>query len=86
MNGVNVRDFRGADDSVNAKIAFAAGALADANRFIGELHMHGVGVRLGVDRNRADIELLARPDDAHGNLTTVGDQYFFEHGVTRPGR
>jgi len=44
MNCVHIRDFRGADDAVNPQIAFRGSRLADANRLVGHLHMHRIGV------------------------------------------
>src|SRR4051794_8898687 len=71
MNGIHVRDLGRADDSIDAKVAFAAGAFANANCLISELHVHGVGVGFGVDRHRADVQLLAGANDPHGDFTTV---------------
>src|SRR5207249_3441881 len=44
VNGIDVGDFRGADDAVDAQVAFVAGSFADANGFVRELHVHGIGV------------------------------------------
>ena len=51
----------------------------DADCLIGQLNMHGICIRLGIDRDRFDVQFLASPDDPDGNFTAVGDQYFFEH-------
>src|SRR5947208_3669751 len=37
-------------------------------------------VELGVDRDGGDAHLVERPEDADGNLATVGDQDLLEHG------
>jgi hypothetical protein len=39
MDGVDVRDLRSTDDSIDFEITFASGGGADANRLVGELHM-----------------------------------------------
>ncbi len=82
MDGIHVGDFGGADDAVNAQVAFAAGAFADADGFVGQLDVHGVGVRLGIDGDGADVEFLAGADDADGNFPAVGYQNFFKHAVS----
>ena len=79
MDGVHVGDFRRADDAVDAQIAFVGGGFADADGFIGELDVHGVAVRLGINGHRADIQFLAGANDAHGDFSAVGYQNFFEH-------
>jgi hypothetical protein len=39
MDRVHVAHLRGAHDPVDLQIAFGAGRRADADRFVGELHM-----------------------------------------------
>ena len=80
MDGVHIGNFRGADDAVDAQIAFAAGCLADANGFISHLHMHGIGIDFRIDRHRADIHFLAGTNDADGDFAAIGHQNFFKHG------
>ena len=52
---------------------------ANANGFVGHLHVHGVGVGFRIDRHRADIQFLAGADDADGDLTAVRDQNLLKH-------
>src|SRR5437870_10683630 len=52
---------------------------ADAVRLIGLLHVDGGGVALRVDRDGPDPELPARADDAHGDLSAVGDEDSLKH-------
>jgi hypothetical protein len=40
--------------------------------------MQGILIRRRVDANSSDPELPGGTDDPAGNLTPVGDQYFFE--------
>jgi hypothetical protein len=63
MNCVNIRDFRGADDTIDLQIAFATGRLADANRFVGQLDVQGIDIRLGVNSNGGDSKFLTGPDN-----------------------
>src|SRR5207302_1666868 len=61
------------DWEIDLAIAFRAGRCADADGFIGELDVERIYVRLGVNRERSDAELLASPDDAQGDLTPIRD-------------
>ncbi len=81
MNRVHVRYFRRADDAVNAQVTVRRRGLADANRLIRQLHVHRIGVRLGINGNGADIQFLAGANNPNGNLSAIGDQYFFKHGL-----
>ena len=46
---------------------------------VGKPDMHSVRVRRGVDGDRGDAEFFARPLDAKGDLSPVGDQDLVEH-------
>jgi hypothetical protein len=46
---------------------------------IGELDMHRINIRLGVNRNRFDVEFATGADDAKGDFATIGNQDAFEH-------
>ncbi len=81
MDGVHVGDFRRADDAVDAQVALAAGRFADADGFVGQLDVHGVGIRLGINGHRADVQFLAGADDADGDFSAIGYQNFFKHAV-----
>jgi hypothetical protein len=79
MNGIDVGYFRGADDSIDSEVAFVRGGFSDANGFISELDVHGIGIRLGIDGNRSDVELFASPNDPDGNFSAISYKNFFEH-------
>jgi len=81
MDRVNVSDFRRTDQSVDAQIAFATGGRSDADRLVGHLDMHRVGVHLGIDGHGPDAEFAAGSDDADGDFATVGDEDFLKHRV-----
>ena len=72
MNRVHIRDLGRADDTVNAEVTLVGGGFADADGFIRELNVHRVGVHLGIDRHRANVQLFARADDTNGDLTAIG--------------
>ena len=64
MNRVGVGDFGRADDRRNVQIAARALGRADADRFVGEARVQAVAVGFGIDRDRADAQVLAGADDA----------------------
>ena len=53
------------------------------NRFIGELRMHGIFVRVGIDGDSFGAEFFAGAHDADGDLAAIGNENFFEHYFTR---
>ena len=79
MNRIDVADFGRADDAVDLQIAVGARRRADADRFVGELHVERIHVRLGINRQRLDAEFLAGADDAERDFAAIGDQDFVEH-------
>ena len=81
MDGVDVRDFGGADHRGNIEITLRQLRRSNANRFVGKAHMERIPVRLAVDRDRADAEFLACANDAQGNLAAIRYQNFLEHDV-----
>jgi len=82
MNGVDVGHFGGADDAVNPQITVRCRSLADANGLVGQLNVHGIGVRLRINGDGADVQFLASADDPNGDFTAIGDQDFFKHGLS----
>src|SRR5260370_10209078 len=79
MNGVHVRDFRGADYGGNIELAARAFGGSDANGFVGEGHVQAVSIGFGIDRDRLDSKVLAGGDNGDGDLATIGDQNLLEH-------
>ena len=71
MDGINVRNFGGADDGRNIEIAFVQARRANANGFVGKAHVQRVAVGFAVDGDRLDAEFLAGANDAQGNLPAV---------------
>ena len=79
MNRIDVGNLGGADHLWNVQVTFARSWRPYTHRLIGEAHVQRVPVRLGVDGNRGDAELLARIDDAQGDFTTIGNEDFSKH-------
>jgi len=79
VDGVHIGDFGGADDAVNAQVTFGGRGFADADGLIGQLHMHGVDVGLGIDGHGFDIQFLAGPNDPDGDFAAIGYKNFLKH-------
>jgi hypothetical protein len=67
------------DDGIDREVALGGGGRADAHVMIGERGVEGLGIRIGVDRDRLDAHLAARADDANGNLAAIRYQDSREH-------
>ncbi len=79
MNRVGVGDGGGGDDRRLVQIGILGRGRADAHRFVGQTHMHGVMVGGGMHRDRLDTHLAAGAMDAKGDLAAIGDEDFAEH-------
>ncbi len=79
MDRVHVGDFGGADHLRDIQVAFAGARRPDAHGFVGEAHVQRVAVRLRVNRDRGDAQLLARIDHAQGDFTAIGYEDFSKH-------
>src|SRR5206468_9755510 len=87
-DGVGPRPPGGLDDQLDVEVALGGAGLADVPGLVGQLDVEGVPVRVGVDRDPDQAELLAGPQDAHGDLATVGNQHPLQplSSLLRPGR
>jgi hypothetical protein len=79
VDGVDVGDFRGADDPVGAQVAVGALGSADADGFVCELDVERLDVGLGVDGEGFDAQFAAGADNAQGDFAAVGDQNLLDH-------
>ena len=61
------------------QIALRRRRRADADAFIGQAHMHRIGVGGRMHRDGGDAHLLAGAVDAQRDFAAIGDQDFFEH-------
>ena len=86
MHGVGAGDLAGGEQARNVEVAFGGGRRADADAFVGEPHVHGIGVGRRMHRDGGDAELLARALDAQCDLSPVGDQDLVEHSLLGSGR
>src|SRR3989440_3307515 len=85
VDRVSPGDLRGGDDARNVEVAVAGGRATDAHVVVREPRVQAVPVRLRVDGDRIDVQLLARTDHPQGDLPAVRDQHLLEHqGVMSP--
>ena len=64
---------------VHSQVAFGGRRGPDEVGLIGQQHVFGGAVDVGVDRDSRDAHLAAGADDAHRNLPAVRNQYLLEH-------
>ena len=79
MNGVGVGDGGRRQDGRNIEITSPRRGGADADAFVGQAHMHGVGVGGGMDGYGTDAHFPAGAVNAQSDFTAVGDEDFFKH-------
>ena len=65
----------------DVEIAVARGRRPDAHAFVGQPHMHGVGVGGGMDRHGVDTHLAAGAVDPEGDFASIGDEDLLEHAM-----
>ena len=79
MDGGGIGDFGGGDDRRHVQIALCRGRRADADRFVGQLHILGVAVGFGIHSDRLDAHFAAGALDTQGDFTAVCNQNLFKH-------
>lgn len=86
MYGFGATQLAGFDDLVSLQIAFRDRCRSDAESLVSHGNVLGPGVRIGIDRNGLDAELLGRCHHPAGNLAAVGNEDLLEHfSVLLPG-
>ena len=74
MDCVGARFRRGVEDLAEVQVGLGGGLPTQGEGLIGQAHVRGVGIRLGIDRHTAQTSILGRPDHPHGDFTAVSDQ------------
>ena len=80
MNGVGFDAFGQVDDSPGVQESLDRTGAYQIG-FMGFLDVNRRGFAFGIDCSGGDIEFATGPDDPHGDLTTIGNEDFFEHGL-----
>ena len=79
MNGLRAAVPRGIENLVHAQVALADRRRAEQDALVRVADMQRVGIGLGINRNRADAELVQSAGDAARDDAAIGDQDFSEH-------
>src|ERR1700677_1991769 len=79
MNGIHIRDFRGADHLRNVQVTLAAARRPDANCFVGKANVQGIAISFGIDGDGLDAEFPASRQNTKGDFAAIGDSKFSEH-------
>ena len=74
VDGVGAGFRRGVEDLAEVQVGLRRGLPTQGEGLIGQAHVRGVGIRLGIDRHTAQTSVLGRPDHPHGDFTAVSDQ------------
>ena len=70
------------DDLVDPQVALLGSRRTDRHRFIAQRHVTRTCIGFRVDGDRLDAKPPRRGRDPAGDLATIGDQDFSEHGVS----
>ena len=84
MHRVGAGDLAGREQRGNVEIAVPGGRRADADAFVGEPDVHGVGVGGRMHGNRRNAELLAGAQHPERDLAAICDQDLVEHSGMSP--
>jgi hypothetical protein len=79
VNGVNIRDFGSADDSVGPEVAVRTFGSTYAYRFVSQLDVKRLYVRFRIDGQALDAQFTASTDDAKGDFAAISDEDFLNH-------
>ena len=74
VDGVGPRGACRGQERVDAEVGLGRGGSGYGEGGIGELHVQGIGVLIGVDGHRGVPGLGAGADDADGDLAAIGDE------------
>ncbi len=79
MDGVRPGNGGRREDGRDIEVRVAAGRRADTYGFIRQADIHGIGVSRGMHGNRPDTQFATGPQDAQGDLATIGNEDLGKH-------
>ena len=79
VNTVGVGDLGGRDNRRGVQVAFGGACRPDADRLVGQAHVHQIGVGLGVHGDGLNVQGLAGAQNAQRDLAAIGDEDFVQH-------
>ena len=81
VDRLSARDFTSGDDRGEVQVGCGGRGRSNTDRLVCHTDVHRIGVSGRVDRNRFDTHLAAGAHDPKGNLATVRNEDFIEHGA-----
>ena len=82
MHGVRAGPADRLDDFLDDDIGLRGRGGADMHGLVGHGDMQRAAIRVGIDGDGRNAELLRGLDDPAGDLAAIGDQDFLEHQVS----
>ena len=79
MHSFGTGDFTCGNNGGNIEITVFGRWWPDADTFVGQLDVHGIGVGGGMHRNSLDAKLAAGTQYAKCNFAAICDEDFFKH-------
>jgi hypothetical protein len=79
VNGVGVDASRRGNNPFDREIAFGCRGRPDADRLVGQRHMQGIDIGVGVDSDGADAQTPCGADNTAGDFTAIGNQKLGKH-------
>ncbi|MNW51207.1 hypothetical protein D3C74_286880 [compost metagenome] len=81
MNRITLGQSRYAHQVRQVQITVLGQRGSNAISLVGQAHMQRILVRFGINRHGGNPQLAASPNDPHGDLAAVSNQYFMEFHV-----
>ncbi len=79
MDCISTGDFARGNDVDDVEVAVSGRWWADADAFVCEFDMHGLGICGGMHSHRLNSQLLAGTQNTKGNFASVCDQNLRKH-------
>ena len=83
VDGLRARGLSRPEDTFHVQITLPRGGRTEAYRHVSHAHMTCVSISIAVDRDSCDVQPVERAQDAHGDLSPVGDEHAIKHGHIR---
>jgi hypothetical protein len=79
VHGVGAAALDDVEDGLGVQVTLGGGGTAKGVGLVGEPHVHGVAIEVGIHGDRRNAELATRPDNPNGDLAAVGNKDLREH-------
>ena len=79
MNGIGATVLDCLQNGLCIEVALGCSLATKGVRLIGQTHVQGVAVELGIDRHSGDSHLSGSSDNTDGDFAAIGDKDFLQH-------